>query len=142
MILMIDYKLKYKLSKTKPYVKLLKYTISLSRDYVCLKSRICKHLHMLMFLKKYIQEIHKAKYRLHKQHLVLLKTALDTTTCLNQCKLLLIVCSPPEHFAFTSFPSFSCYQVAVVRMAHKGVLIRPIMPPLNKGKYQSTFLKY
>lgn len=34
----MDYNMKYKLRKTKPYVKLLKYTISLSmRDYICLK---------------------------------------------------------------------------------------------------------
>lgn len=67
-ILMIDYKTKYKLSKAKPYVKLLKHTISLSRDYICSGSRIYKHLHMLMFLQKIIQKIQKAKYRLHKQH--------------------------------------------------------------------------
>lgn len=47
-ILMIDYKTKYKLSKAKPYVKLLKHTISLLRDYRCSESRIYKHLHMLM----------------------------------------------------------------------------------------------
>lgn len=106
---MIDYKLNYKLSKTKPYVKLLKYTISLSRDYICLKSRICKHLDMLMFLKKNIYRKFTKQNTGYTNRRVLLITALDTTTCLNQCKLLLIVCSPPEHFAFTSFPSFSCY---------------------------------
>lgn len=31
-ILMIDYKTKHKLSKAKPYVKLLKHTISLLKD--------------------------------------------------------------------------------------------------------------
>lgn len=67
-ILMIDYKTKYKLSKAKPYVKLLKHTISLLRDYICSELKIYKHLHILMFLPKIIQGIHKAKYWLHKQH--------------------------------------------------------------------------
>lgn len=51
-MLMIDYKTKYKLSKAKPYVKLLKHTISSLRDYICSESRIYKHLHKLMFLQK------------------------------------------------------------------------------------------
>lgn len=68
-ILMIDYKTKYKLNKAKPYVKLLKHTISLLRDYICSELRLYKHLHMVMVpSKKIIQEIHKAKYWLHKQH--------------------------------------------------------------------------